>query len=58
MNALTQLTEEERDFFQIVRDFAEKEVRPLVMKMDAAGQFEKSLIPKLFEILLIISFTF
>ncbi|MCB1146872.1 MAG: acyl-CoA dehydrogenase [Leptospiraceae bacterium] len=49
MNALTQLTEEERDFFQIVRDFAEKEVRPLVMKMDAAGQFEKSLIPKLFE---------
>lgn len=49
MNALTILSEEENDFFNTVRGFAESNVKPHVAKMDEEGRFEKSLIPKFFE---------
>jgi alkylation response protein AidB-like acyl-CoA dehydrogenase len=47
--ALTQLSSEEKDFQLAVRQFAEKEIGPLVSKMDEAALLDKNLIPKLFE---------
>ena len=46
---LTILTEEEQMFREQVRDFARKEVAPLVAEMDANAKMEPSLFPKLFE---------
>ncbi len=48
--ALTVLTEEEEIFRDIVREFAEKEIGPLVSTMDRETAFEPSLIPKFFEL--------
>ena len=50
MNALSQLSEEERMFQGAVRDFAESEVRPRVHAMEQAAQLDPALIPKFFEL--------
>jgi len=50
VNALTQLSEEERMFQEAVRDFAETEVRPRVQAMEKAAQLDPALIPKFFEL--------
>jgi alkylation response protein AidB-like acyl-CoA dehydrogenase len=47
---LTVLTEEEEMFREMVREFAEKEIGPLVSKMDHDMAFEPSLVPKFFEL--------
>jgi len=47
---LTQLTEDEQMFREAVRDFAEREIKPLVSAMDHAAEFDKSLLPKLGEL--------
>jgi butyryl-CoA dehydrogenase/short/branched chain acyl-CoA dehydrogenase len=49
-SALTVLTEEEELFRDMVRDFAEKEVRPLVSKMDRDMKIDPSLVPRLFDL--------
>jgi alkylation response protein AidB-like acyl-CoA dehydrogenase len=46
---LTMLTNEEQSFREAIRDFAEKEIKPLVTSMDNNAKMEKSLIEKLFE---------
>jgi butyryl-CoA dehydrogenase len=46
---LTVLTEEERMFFDSVKDFAEAEVKPLVSKMDHDAHLDEGLLGKLFE---------
>jgi len=45
---LTDLSEDERMFRDMVRDFAEKEVRPLVASMDQQAQIPPELIKKCF----------
>ena len=47
---LTVLTEEEEMFRDAVREFAEKEIDPLVSAMDHEMAFEPSLVPKFFEL--------
>jgi len=47
--ALTQLTQDETDFRDAVREFAEGEVRPLVHEMDKNAQMNKDLVKKFFE---------
>ena len=47
--ALTTLTEEESDFREAIRSFAEAEIKPLVHKMDKEAQMDKDLLKKLFE---------
>jgi short-chain 2-methylacyl-CoA dehydrogenase len=47
---LTQLSEEERMFRDSVREFARKEIGPLVREMDEAGVIRKDLYAKLFEL--------
>ena len=47
---LTVLTEEEEMFRDTVREFAEKEIGPLVSAMDHEMAFEPSLVPKFFEL--------
>ncbi len=47
--ALSILTEQERMFQEAVRDFADAEIAPRVMKMDEAAQMDASLLPQLFE---------
>ena len=47
--ALSILTEQERMFQEAVRDFADAEIAPRVMKMDEAAQIDTSLLPQLFE---------
>ncbi len=47
---LTVLTEEEEMFRETVREFAEKEIGPLVSAMDHEMAFEPSLVPKFFEL--------
>src|SRR6266545_3265495 len=47
---LTQLSEEELMFRDAVAGFAEEEVRPRVMAMEAAAQIDPVLIPKYFEL--------
>ena len=46
---LTILTEEERMFFDSVRDFAQAEVKSLVSKMDQEAHLDEGLLQKLFE---------
>src|SRR6185436_3739898 len=47
---LTSLTDEESLFRQSVREFAEKQVRPLAPEMDEKGKFSPDLIKQLFEL--------
>ncbi len=47
---LTILSEEEQMFKDSVRDFAKKEIAPLVREMDEAGVIRKDLYAKLFEL--------
>jgi butyryl-CoA dehydrogenase/short/branched chain acyl-CoA dehydrogenase len=47
---LTVIEEEEEIFRKTVRDFADQEVAPRAARMDAAGQYEPDLIPKLFDL--------
>jgi butyryl-CoA dehydrogenase/short/branched chain acyl-CoA dehydrogenase len=47
---LTSLSEEEQMFRDSVRDFAKKEIAPLVREMDEAGVIRKDLYAKLFEL--------
>ena len=47
---LTILTDEEKMFRKMVREFAEKEIGPLVSKMERDMAIEPSLAPKLFEL--------
>ncbi len=47
---LTSLSEEEQMFQDSVRDFAKKEIAPLVREMDEAGVIRKDLYAKLFEL--------
>jgi alkylation response protein AidB-like acyl-CoA dehydrogenase len=49
-DALTQLSEEERLFFDSTRRFAEETVAPLVRSMDDAQQFAPGLVQQLFEL--------
>ena len=49
-SGLTILSEEEKMFRDMVGKFSEKEIGPLVSKMDREMAIEPSLIPKLFEI--------
>lgn len=49
MSALTLLKEEEIDFFEAVKDFAQGEIQPLVTKMDQEGALDQSIVPKLFD---------
>jgi alkylation response protein AidB-like acyl-CoA dehydrogenase len=46
---LTVLTEEERMFFDSVKEFARAEVKPLVSKMDHEAHLDEGLLAKLFE---------
>jgi alkylation response protein AidB-like acyl-CoA dehydrogenase len=46
---LTLLAEEEEMFRDAVRDFAETEIRPRVQAMDEAARYDDDLVPKLFE---------
>ena len=46
--ALTILNEEEELFRQVIREFAEREIGPLVEKMDRQGHYEPEIIPMLF----------
>src|SRR5437773_10653362 len=50
LNALTQLSEEDRMFQGAVRDFAAAEVRRRVCAMEQAAQLDPTLIPKFFEL--------
>jgi len=47
---LTDLDEDEQAFRQVVRDFAEAKVRPLVSKMDEEASIPRGLIDDLFEL--------
>tara|TARA_B100000945_G_scaffold240012_1_gene196142 strand:- start:1201 stop:2367 length:1167 start_codon:yes stop_codon:yes gene_type:complete len=47
--ALSILTEQERMFQEAVRDFADAEIAPRVMKMDETAQMDTTLLPQLFE---------
>jgi alkylation response protein AidB-like acyl-CoA dehydrogenase len=47
---LTVLTEDEAMFRDMVREFADKELRPLVMKQDQTMKLESSVISQLFEL--------
>ncbi|KPJ93761.1 MAG: acyl-CoA dehydrogenase [Gemmatimonas sp. SG8_17] len=47
---LTALTEDETMFRDVVRDFAETEVRPRVEKMEQDGEYDPDLIPKFAEL--------
>ena len=50
MTALTRLSEDERLFFETVRDFAKQRIGPRVSAMDEAGALDESLLPALFEL--------
>ena len=47
---LTSLTDEESLFRQSVREFSEKQVRPLAAEMDESAKFSSDLIHQLFEL--------
>ena len=47
---LTDLSEDEKAFREVVRDFAEKKVRPLVRKMDEESKIPRDLIDACFEL--------
>ena len=48
--ALTNLNEDEKSFFEMVSDFSKSDIQPLVKKMDAENKIDPSLIPRFFEI--------
>lgn len=48
--ALTVLSEDEQMFRDMIREFAENELRPLVMKQDQEMKLDPSVAPKLFEL--------
>jgi len=48
--ALTILNEEEELFRQAIREFADREIGPLVEKMDRQGHYEPEIIPMLFDL--------
>ena len=47
---LTILSQQEHDFKQSIRDFSEKEIKPIVRLMDKDSQIQPQLIKKLFEL--------
>src|SRR5512135_1582554 len=47
---LTDLSEDEKSFRQVVRDFAEEKIRPLVRKMDEESKIPRELIDACFEL--------
>src|SRR5512133_1086942 len=47
---LTDLSEDEKSFREVVRDFAEEKVRPLVRKMDEESRIPRELIDACFEL--------
>ena len=49
-SALTELSEEEELFRSMVREFAQKEIGPLVRKMDQDAKIDPALLPKFFEL--------
>ncbi len=49
-NALTILSEDEQMFRDMIREFADNELRPLVQKQDREMKLDPSLLPKLFEL--------
>ena len=49
-NALTVLSEDEQMFRDMVREFADNELRPLVSKQDQEMKLDSSLLPKLFDL--------
>lgn len=46
---LTQLSDEENDFREAIRSFAESEIKPHVHRMDKEAQLDKNLLSQLFE---------
>src|SRR4051812_47203946 len=50
MTALTELSEEERLFFQTVLDFARERVQPKVRSMDEHSQLDPELVRELFSL--------
>ncbi|MBL7032658.1 MAG: acyl-CoA dehydrogenase [Candidatus Delongbacteria bacterium] len=49
MIALTTFTEDEKFFYETVKDFAEGEIKPLREKMDVEGKLDPKILPLLFE---------
>jgi len=49
MHALTTFTEDEKFFYETVRDFAEGEIKPLREQMDLEGKLDPKILPLLFE---------
>jgi short/branched chain acyl-CoA dehydrogenase len=47
---LTDLSEDEKSFREVVRDFAEEKIRPLVRKMDEESKIPRELIDALFQL--------
>ncbi len=47
---LTDLSDDERSFREVVRDFAEERIRPLVRRMDEESQIPRELIDRCFEL--------
>jgi alkylation response protein AidB-like acyl-CoA dehydrogenase len=47
---LTQFSEDEKLFYDMVSDFAKKKIKPLVREMDDQSRIEPSIIPQLFEL--------
>ena len=47
---LTDLSQDEKAFREVVRDFAEEKVRPLVRKMDEESEIPRELIDACFEL--------
>ena len=49
MNALTTFTEDEKFFYETVKDFAEGEIKPMREQMDVEGKLDPKVLPMLFE---------
>ena len=49
MHALTTFTEDEKFFYETVKDFAEGEIKPLREQMDLEGKLNPKILPMLFE---------
>ncbi len=47
---ITQLTEDENMFKEMVSEFAEEQIKPHVMEMDEKGEFNKALLQQFFEL--------
>ena len=53
MNAVppvTQITEEEKMFKNLVSEFAEERIRPHVMEMDQKAEFRRDILSRFFEL--------